>query len=187
MQVFADLYLYHSFLHLLMQVFGPPPVKGYHFSVLFCILTHSCLFYPPHLTRTSGPLSTKWFNFLACIWHRSAPGLALTSHVVKFVHRNSHICSLDLCPRATSVCVPLPHGLACLYRDLSHACIGMSKSHLLNPYCTDDLWTTIHYPDMGHLLCHRNWLTILEFLLSSFLTPKRMKRLPSVADSFPAH
>ena len=61
---------------------------------------------------------------------------------------------------------------------------GMFKSHLLNPYCTDDLWTTIHYPDMGHHLFHHDRLTILEFILSSFLTPKIMKTLPSTTTSF---
>ena len=89
--------------------------------------------------------------------------------------------------RATLVCVPLSHQLVCLCCNLSHACIGMSKSHMLNPYCMYDLCTTVHYPDMGHHLCHHNWLTILEFLLSSFLTPKRMKRWSSAAASFPAH
>ena len=131
MQVSADLYLYHSPLPLLMWVFGPPPIKGYHFLVLFCILTHSCLFYPPHLMRTSGPLSRKQIISFACIWHISAPRLALTSHVVKSIHRNSHTRSPDLCLRATSVCVPLLHQIASLYRNLSCACIGMFEILLL--------------------------------------------------------
>ena len=144
-----DLYLYHTSRLLLMQVFGPPPVKECYFLLLFCILTHSCLFHPPHLTRTSGPLSTKRFTFLVHIWHITALRLALTSHVVNSVHRNSHTCSPDLCPRATSVCVSLSHQLASLYRDLSHACIGMFESLLLHPYYVDDLWTSVHHPDMG--------------------------------------
>ena len=116
---------------------------------------------------------------LACIWHIIAPVLALTSHVVKSVHHNSHTALL------TSV--REPPQFACLCYDLSHACIGMFKIHLLCPYYVDDLWTTVHHLDMGHRLCHRNRLTILEFLLSSFLIPKRMKRWPSAVASFLAH
>ena len=124
-----------------------------------------------HLTRTSGPLSTKQFIFLTCIWYINASGLVLTSHVVKFIDHNTHTCSPDLYLRATSVCVPLLHRLTSLYHNLSRACIGMFESLLLRPYCVDDLWTTSHRPDMGHLPCHRNRLTTLEFRLSSFLTP----------------
>ena len=127
--------------------------------------------HPPHLMRTSGPLSTKRFIFLVRIWHITAPELALTSHVVKFVHCNTHTRSLDLCPRATSVCVPLPHCLAGLCCDLSHACIGIFESLLLHPYYADDLWTSVHHLDMGQCPCHHNRLTTLEFRLSSFLTP----------------
>ena len=172
MQVSMDLYLYHTSRLLLMRVFGPPPVKGHPFSSYFYfILTHSCQLHPPHLTWTFGRLSTKQFIFLVSIWHITTPGLALTSHVVKSVHYNSHTRSPDLCSRATSVCMPLPHRLVGLCRDLSHSCIGMFESLLLHPYCTDDLWTSVHHSDRGHRLCHRNRLTTLEFRLSSFLTP----------------
>ena len=85
--------------------------------------------------------------------------------------------SPDLCPRATSVCVPLPHQLMSLCRNLSRACIGMFESLLLFPYYADDLWTIVHRPDMGHCLCHRNRLTIVEFHLSSFLTPKKNEKI----------
>ena len=127
----------------------------------------------------------KKFSFLAHIWHINSSGLVLTSHVVKSVHINTYTCSPDLYPRATSVCVSVSHHLAGLCRDLSHACIGMFESHLLCQYYIDYLWTNVHCLDMGHHLCHRNRLTILEFILSSFLTPKRMKRFPSTAASFP--
>ena len=93
--------------------------------------------------------------------------------------------SPDLYLRATSVCVPSLHRFMFLYCDLSHACIDMFKSHLIHPYYTDDLWTTVHCNNMGHHLFHRNRLTIPKFLLSSFLTPKRMKRSSSIAASFP--
>ena len=65
------------------------------------------------------------------------------------------------------------HRLTCLFRDLSRACIGMFERLLLHPYCTDDLWTTSHCLDMGH----RNRLTILEFHLRSFLTPKNNEKI----------
>ena len=119
----------------------------------------------------------KTISFLACIWHISAPGLAFTSHVVNFIHCNTCTCSPDLCLRATSVYVPLPHQLASLCRNLSHACIGMFESLILCPYCVDDLWTYVHRPDMGHRLCHRNRLTALEFCLTSFLTPKNNEKI----------
>ena len=72
---------------------------------------------------------------------------------------------------------PLPHRLMSLCRDLSCACIGMFESLLLHPYCADDLGTSVHHPDMGHHLCYRNWFTILEFRLSSFLTPKNNENI----------
>ena len=124
MQVSTDLYLYHTSQLLLMWYFGPPPIKECHFLLLFCILTLSCLFYPPHLTRTSGPLSTKWFLFLACIWHISAPGLVLTLHVVKFVHRNTHTHTL-----LTSVWEP--PWFACLYCTLSQASATIYPTQVL--------------------------------------------------------
>ena len=128
---------------------GHHPLRVTIFLVLFCILTHSCLLHPPHLTRISGPLSTKRFLFLACIFHRSAPGIVLTSHVVKSIHHNTHISSPDLFPRATSVCMPLSHCLPGLCRDISHTCTGMFEILLLHPYYVDDLWTSVHHPDMG--------------------------------------
>ena len=85
--------------------------------------------------------------------------------------------SPNLCSRATSVCVPLPHRLVSLCRDLSHACIGMFEILLLCPYYVDDLWTSVHRPDMGHCLCHRSRLTTLEFRLSSFLTLKNNEKI----------
>ena len=116
-------------------------------------------------------------SFLACIWHINSSRIVLTSHVVKSVHRNTHTRSFDLCSRATSVYMPLLHRLASLCHDLSHACIGMFESPLLCPYCMDDLWTIVHRPDIGHRLCHRNRLTILEFRLSSFMTPKNNEKI----------
>jgi len=65
-------------------------------------------------------------------------------------------------------CVPLPHRLARLCRDLSHACIGMIKSHLLihtarmtfGPLSTILTW--------GIEIPLTNQLTILSFFLRSF-------------------
>ena len=107
---------------------------------------------------------------LALIWHINAFGLVLTSHVVKSVQINTHTHSPDLCPRATLVGMPLPHQLVSLYHDLSHTCIGMFESILLHPYCMNDLWTSVHHPNMEHRMCH-HWLTTLEFCLSYFLIP----------------
>ena len=115
MRVSTDLYLYHTSRPQLMRFFRPPPVKDCNFSFYFAFLTHSCLFHSPHLTWTTGPLSTKQFIFLARIWHINASGLVLTSHVVKSIHINTHTCSPDLCPRARSVCVPLPQSISCVY------------------------------------------------------------------------
>ena len=149
MRVSTDMYLYRTSRPLLMRVFGPPPIKDCNFSFYFVFLTHSCLLYPPHLTWTFGSLSTKQFIFLVRIWHTTAPKLALTSYVVKSIHRNKHTRSLDLCPRATSVGMPLPHRLVGLCRDLSRTCIGMFESLLLCPYYTNDLWTFFHHPNIG--------------------------------------
>ena len=154
MRVSTDRYLHHTSWSQLMLVFKPLPIKDCNFSFYFAFLTHSCLFYSPHLTQNSGPLSTKQFIFLTCIWHINASGLVLTSHVVKFIHHNTHTRSPDLCLRATSVCMPLPHRIASLYRDLSYPCIGMFESLLLHPYCVDDLWTSVHHPNMRHHMCH---------------------------------
>ena len=153
------------------SVLGLPPIKKCNFSFYFVFLTHrlSFLFTAPYADLWTTV--HKMISFLACIWHISAPELALTSHVVKFIHRNTHTCSPDLCLRATSVCVPLSHRLAGLCHDISHACTSMFESLLLYPYCVDDLWTSVHHPDKGHRLCHWNRLTTLEFCLSSFLTP----------------
>ena len=152
---------------------------------MFFILTHSYLLHPLHLMRISGPLSRRRIISLACIWHISAPRTC-THITCSQVHppQLTHG-SLDLCLRATSVCMPLSHQLVCFCHDLSRACIGMFKRHFLHPYYTDDLWITVHRLDMVHHLCHLNRLTILEFRLSSFLTPKRMKRFPSIVASFP--
>ena len=125
--------------HNSCEFLGHHLLRNVIFTFIFVFLTHSCIFYPPHLTQTSGPLSTKQFIFLACIWHISAPGLAPTSHVVNFVHCNTHTHSPDLYPRATSVCLPLLHRLAGLCHDLSHTYIGMFESLLLRPYYMDDL------------------------------------------------
>ena len=161
MQVFMDLYLHRTFLLLPMQILGPPLVR----NIIFIFVTYSCLLHPPHLMRIYKPSSKRWIISFACIWHIIASRLALTSHVFKSIHHNSHTSLL------TSI--REPPRFACLCRDLSRACIGMFESHLLCPYYADDLWTTVHHPDMGHRLCHCNQLTILEFLLSSFLTPKK--------------
>ena len=134
-----DLYLHHTSRPQLMRLFGFLPIKDCNFSFYFAFLTHSSLFHSPHLTRTFGPSSTKQFIFLTCIWHINASKLVLTLHVVKFIHHNTHTRSLDLCPRATSICMPLQHRLVGLCRDLSHACIVMFESLLLRPYYADDL------------------------------------------------
>ena len=112
----------------------------------------------------------KMISFLACIWHINSFRLVLTSHVVNFIHCNTHTRSLDLYPRATSVCMPLQQRLVGLCHDISHACIGMFENLLLLPYCMDDLWTSVHHPDIGHCMCHHK-LATLEFRLSSFQTP----------------
>ena len=72
------------------------PLRNVIFSFCFVFLTHSCLFDSPHLAQTSRQLSTKWFVFLAFIWHISASRLAFTSHVVKFVHCNTNKLSWPL-------------------------------------------------------------------------------------------
>ena len=108
--------------------------------LLFCFvfLTHSCLLYPPHLTRTFGPLSTKQFIFLVHIWHITIPGLALTSHVVKSVHHNSHIALL------TSV--QEPPRFACLCRTDSWASAAIYPVHglvCLRAFCSiHTIWMT---------------------------------------------
>ena len=108
------------------------------------------------------------YNFLRTCTHTTCSQV----HPPQLTHS-----SPDLCPRATSISMPLPHRLVCLFCDLSHACICIFKSHLFRPYCVDDLWTTVHHPDMGHHLCHRNQLTIPEFCLSYFLTPKNNENI----------
>ena len=123
----------------------------------------------------------------ACIWHIDATGLALTSHVVNSVHCISHIALL------TSV--REPPWFACLYHTDSCAFVMIYPMHVfvcLRATCsihtarmTFGPLSTV--PTWGHHQCLLDWLTILEFLLSSFLTPKRMKRLPSAATSFPTH
>ena len=93
--------------------------------LIFCFvfLTHSCLLYPLHLMRTFGPLSTKQFIFIACIWQISAPELVLTLHVVNSVHHNSHTTLL------TSVWEsPL---FACLCRTESRASVVIYPMHVL--------------------------------------------------------
>ena len=107
----------------------------------FLLLTDSYLLCPPHLLRISEPSSRRQIISVSCIWHITASGLALTSHVVNSIYHNSHTTLM------TSV--QEPPQFACLCHDLSRACIGMFKSHLLRPYCMDDLWTTVRYPDMG--------------------------------------
>ena len=91
--------------------------------------------------------------------------------------QHTHTCFPDLYLRSTSVFMPLSYRLTSLYHNLSNACIGLFESLLLHPYCVDDLWTTVHNPDMGHCLCHHNWLTILEFRLSSFFTLKNNEKI----------
>ena len=170
MQVSIGLYFYHTSWSQLMRVFRPLLVKECNFSFYFVFLTHrlSFLFTTPYTNLWTTVHKTN--SFLARIWHISAPELALTSHVVNFIHYNTHTCSPDLCARATSVCMPLLHRLTSLCRDLYHAYIGMFESLLLRPYCVDHLWTSVHHLDMGHRMCYHR-LTTLEFCLSSFLTP----------------
>ena len=178
-QVSADLYLHHTCLPLLMQVLGPWPIRNIIFILNIQLSTSSTA---PHAILWTIVRKTEHFLYMYlaynCLW--------TCTHITcsqfrppQFTHN-----SPDLCPRATLVCVPLSNRLVCLYHDLSRACIGMFKSHLLHPYYTDEVWTIFHHPKMGHLLCHSNRLTILEFLLRSFLTPKRMKILLSTAASF---
>ena len=124
MRVSTNLYLYHTSWSLLMRVFRPLRIKECYFLLLFCILTHSCLLHPPHLTRISGPLSTKRFIFLACILHISASRLALTSHVVKSIYHNTHTHTL-----LTSV--QEPPRFACLYRTDSQSSTVIYPTHVL--------------------------------------------------------
>ena len=76
--------------------------------------------------RISRQLSKKWFISLPCIWHITAPWLALTSHVVKSIHRNSHttlltfvwetpwfVCLYHTDSRASTTIYPV-HVLVCL-------------------------------------------------------------------------
>ena len=102
---------------------GHRPLRNVIFSFCFVFLTHSCVFYSPHLTQTSGPLSTKRFLFLACIWHISAPRLALTSHVVSSIHHNTHTCSPDLNLR--------PPQFSCLYHTDLQASATIYPTHVL--------------------------------------------------------
>ena len=166
-QVSADLYLHHTCLPLLMRILGLPLVR----NIIFIFVTNSHLLHPPHLTWNFRPFSGKqiasFFTYLAYNCPR-----ACTRITCSHVHPPQlTLSSPNLCSRATSVCVPLPHQLTCLYHDLSHACIGMSKIHLLHPYYMDDLSTTVYYPDMEHYSCQCSRLTTQEFCLSSLLTP----------------
>ena len=104
-----------------MRVFGPPPVKDWNFTFIFCI--YDCLF-SLHLKRTSGPSSTKPFLLLPCIRHICVHGLALTSHVVKSVHRNTHTHTL-----LTSIREPTQ--FACLCRTISQAFAAIYPTHVL--------------------------------------------------------
>ena len=117
---------------------GRHPLSIVILSFIFVFLTHSYLFHPPHLMQTSIPLSTKQFLFLACIWHINAPGLALTSHVVKFIHWNSHIALL------TSV--QEPPWLACLCRTYSRSSTAIYPMHVLvclRAFCSiHTMWMT---------------------------------------------
>ena len=112
----------------------------------------------------------------------------------------SHYDFLSHFPEVTPICVP-----PC---ESPFLCIGMFTSHLLHPYCTvGHLWPPSIIPQGGpisvlHLSFHPcsqhdnlfpyiehfplAWLTIMEFLLSSFLTPKWMKRSSSMISSFHA-
>ena len=117
----------------------------------------------------SGPSSRGRIISFACIWHITSSILACTPYVVQSIHHNSHMTLLTFVRDSPR--------FVCLCHDLSHACIGMFESPLLCPYCVDDLWTIVHHPDIGHRLCHHNRLTILEFRLSSFLTPKNNEKI----------
>ena len=120
MQVSVDLYLYHSFLPLLMRVFRPPPVKGHFF---YFLLAHTSVLLPLHLMWISGPLSKKWIISLTCILHITPPRLALTSHVVKSIHHNSHIALLTF--------VRDPPWFACLCHTDSRASAAIYPMHVL--------------------------------------------------------
>ena len=120
-QVSPDLYLCHTCLPQLMWDSGPSPQKAHHF-----ISTYNCLICPPHLTRVSGPSPGAWIIYFACIQHITTSGLALTSHVVKSIHHNSHtalltsvreppqfLCIYHIDSRASPVIYPM-HVLVCL-------------------------------------------------------------------------
>ena len=134
----------------------------------------------------SEPSSGGRIISFADIWHITAFGLALTSHVVKSVHRNSHTALL------TSV--RDPPWFACLYRTDLDASVTFYPMHVLVclrvTYSIHTAWMTFGplstVPTWGTACATANRLTILEFLLRYFLTSKRMKRLLSTTTSFPA-
>ena len=165
-----------------MWVLGPPPER----HIIF-ILRHSCLIHPPHLTRVFRPSSRGQIISFACIWLIIASRLALTSHVIKSVHQNSHTTLLTF--------VWEPPQFACLCRNNKHASAMIYIVHVL--VCLRAI-CSIHttrmtfgplsiVPTWGNHQFPLDWLTIPKFLLSSFLTPKIMKRLSSALASFPAH
>ena len=127
MQVFVNLYLYHSCLPLLMWIFGPSPVNECNFSFYFVFLTHrlSFLFTAPYANIWTTV--HKMIYFLARIWHISSPRLALTSHVVKFIHRHTHthtlLTSVREPPRFTCLCRTVSQASATIYPMHALVCL----------------------------------------------------------------
>ena len=98
--------------------------SGHHLQgTLIFILAHSSLICPPHLMQVLGPSSRGWIVSFACIWHITASGLALTSHVVNFVLHKSHMTLL------TSI--QEPHQFACLCCTNSCAFATIYPVHVL--------------------------------------------------------
>ena len=133
-QVSSDLYLHHTYLPPLMWILGPPPVRNIIFILSIYPSTSSTAPYADHRTivrRMDHFLCMHLaYNYLRTCTHTTCSQV----HPPQLTHS-----SPDLCPRATSVCMPLPHRFMCLYHDLSRAYIGMFKIHLLYPYYTNDL------------------------------------------------
>ena len=115
MQVSVDLYLHHTCLPLLMRVLGPPPIKERHFYFY-----HIAIYFIHHTLCGSLDHCSEDDSFLL---HITASRLALTSHVVKSTHHNSHMTLL------TSV--REPPWFACLYCIDSCASTTIYLMHVL--------------------------------------------------------
>ena len=140
-------------------------------------------------TSSTAPYADLWTIvhktvYFSCMYLAyKCPELALTSHVVKSVHCKSHTAFL------TSVREP-PQFVCLYYTDLCASAMICPMHVFVCSRATCYIHTTRMTfgplsiaPTWGHHQCPLDRLTILEFLLISFLTPKRMKILSSIVAS----